>query len=515
MRNKWIYTIVVLALGLFASCSDNMDEPGADEKSRKVVFRLALDEAVGSRAAWNESYDAEDGNAFEKTIKGDSLRVAIFGTDNVMLGEVQDLLHWPVSTGTGEEYQFVGDISGIDLTAGEEYKIMVLANTTSASGSTTWSDMQYDFNQLSIPTGSIPMWGVKQVSLTLAEIQDIGVIDVLRAAAKVEVCFSEALKTEGYTFENVYINKIRDKGYFFPTNWNNVTETKEIDRSGGFRSSLGQLLGNTLFEIDGTTGNAFLYLPEFDNVTFGPVLISVALNDDEGNSRLFENAISFTDYDENTGLPIAGTTTNIIRNHYYRFVITEVKGEGLELIYLVADWEDGGEFTHTFDYPSYLNPVMDDAYIDSSLTEEQRASYAIVTEPTMVFDSDNALGTGTIPFSCWFKFDGPNGKVAIPTIAEGPANYVIEVYKNGAIIASGECVADPNNWYNIKIRPTASLGTENQAIIKFGITYHQDWMPTGGHIHLYINGDAAKTAWPNSGNDPKHIEIKQIKITNP
>ena len=124
MRNKWIYTIVVLALTLFASCSDNMEEAGTGGKSRKVVFRLSMDDALGSRGAWNEAYESVDGNIFEKSIKGDSLRVAIFNTENVMLGEVQSLLHWTTDV-EGNEYEFVGDFSHVTGLTPGEYKIKI------------------------------------------------------------------------------------------------------------------------------------------------------------------------------------------------------------------------------------------------------------------------------------------------------------------------------------------------------------------------------------------------------
>jgi hypothetical protein len=34
-------------------------------------------------------------------------------------------------------------------------------------------------------------------------------------------------------------------------------------------------------------------------------------------------------------------------------------------------------------------------------------------------------------------------------------------------------------------------------------------MPSGMSMYLFINGKVDEIAWPNSGSDPKIIEIKQ------
>jgi hypothetical protein len=224
---------------------------------------------------------------------------------------------------------------------------------------------------------------------------------------------------------------------------------------------------------------------------------------------VYPDAISFCQYDG--GKAVNNTAYNVVRNHYYHYTITNIKGDGLELVYLVADWEDGGAFEHTFDYPTYHNPVVDAGYFDSNLTEAQRKSYTITTVPQMVYSSD-ATGGNTKPFICWFKIDGPEGKSAKPSLAGSTTDYEIEVYKGGQRVSENLCTADASNWYEIRVIPKSALDTDERTV-KFGIVYNQQWMPTGSHIHLYINGDANNIAWPNSGTDPKHIEIKQVRET--
>ena len=99
MRTKWIYTILVLALGFFASCSDHLDESGAAGKSRKVVFRLSVTDAnVGSRALWSDTYDSSNAEGIENYINPNTLQVVVYEGTN-FVGKATHVVSWP---GTGE-----------------------------------------------------------------------------------------------------------------------------------------------------------------------------------------------------------------------------------------------------------------------------------------------------------------------------------------------------------------------------------------------------------------------------
>jgi hypothetical protein len=63
-----------------------------------------------------------------------------------------------------------------------------------------------------------------------------------------------------------------------------------------------------------------------------------------------------------------------------------------------------------------------------------------------------------------------------------------------------------NGWYNILIIPTDAAYTGKA---RFGITYTQDWMGAGSR-YLLINGEVDHIFWPNSGSEPRIIDIQQV-----
>jgi hypothetical protein len=111
-------------------------------------------------------------------------------------------------------------------------------------------------------------------------------------------------------------------------------------------------------------------------------------------------------------------------------------------------------------------------------------------------------------FVAWFKLTRPTNQLWSPVIDKSDTEYEIRVYNE-----AGDRLTDPadwkaaDSWYRIVVLP---LNAENSgAVVRFGITYTQEWMPDGTSMYLMINGKADEIAWPESGNDPKIIEIKQ------
>ena len=112
-------------------------------------------------------------------------------------------------------------------------------------------------------------------------------------------------------------------------------------------------------------------------------------------------------------------------------------------------------------------------------------------------------------FSVWFRMSEPIGQVWTPIVDKADTDYAIKVYTiSGVEITDAHQWVAADTWYNIKVIPLdpANVGD----VVKFGITYRQNWMPSGMSMYLFINGKADEIAWSNSGNDPKIIEIKQI-----
>jgi hypothetical protein len=84
--------------------------------------------------------------------------------------------------------------------------------------------------------------------------------------------------------------------------------------------------------------------------------------------------------------------------------------------------------------------------------------------------------------------------------------YTTEIDQMDATLKSGEKLLAYSGWYNIKIIPTDASYT---GITRFGITYSQDWMGVGSR-YLLINGEVNHIIWPNSGAEPRIINIQQV-----
>lgn len=510
MRTKWIHTIIVLAFGLFAvSCSNHIDESGASGKTRKVVFRLAVNDAVGGRAAWSTNNSSEHGTAMENRIDFNSLRLVICAVDNngalTKVGETNDLSYWSINGGattTGDpiEYQLVGDISDIELIETHSYRFFIYANFKAHHSNL----YQFDWEDVNGDDGYIPMWGVVTHSVTAAELQDLGTIHLLRAAAKVVVAFDASFPT-GYTVNSVTIKNYNETGNNLPSGWNTCENTTELDMEDCINVT-GNHVHETLPFIHNTDGTYTLYLPEYSNVSHASdkSVVQVTLN-----NRSYD--IHFCDYD-NAGIPNLTNGYNIVRNHIYRFNIKGIAAGGLKLSLEVADWTKGSVPTlGTLAYPTYVNPLLPSQNYD--------VNNEINIQPTM-----KKVGNETKSFEAWFHFISANiiptntDYVWKPTILDKtPNEYLIEVFKDGNTLvyssnnesSNQDLLTDYVGWFKIKVTPLETILVNEIFTLGISCSIHPSGFPSEDFF-LFINGENDDIAWPNSGNDRKFIEITQV-----
>lgn len=515
MRDTLKYIVLVLVGCVVASCSV-FDEGSCPDDAAKhqITLTLALDSQSGTRTTWGNDYEDLIGDSFENRIDLNSLTISIFTTANEKVGDVANLIYWSANA-NGTAYQFMGDISHLDLTANTEYKIMVLAN---APATARPEQSTFTLDDLDMEDGAIPFWGVHQNTLTLATMQDVGVIHMLRAAAKVEVELADNL---GYDLTGVTINRHNTMGYCIPNGWNEVKDTNELEYDLSmleYRS----VISTPLSFIEVTQGKRYvIYLPEYNNVLFPEyeAKISLELMHKTGDQHTlsYVDAIEFKNY---VGGEASGQAYNIVRNHIYRFSITAIYGSTVEFTYQVADWSrtDDWQWEQNFDYPSYHNPVLP----DTASPDNDPSNDVYPDRPTMYHTAPNTQGnivSESGAFSCWFQMTAPMGQTWTPVV-RGVANLCdIRVYKDAELVYTSESSqSDPtltdgsklvasNGWYNIKIIPTSA---DYAGTIDFGITYTQAWMGADGTRYLMINGEADHIIWPNSGNQPRLITITQI-----
>ena len=503
------------------------------EETHGINFTLSLDsQRSGTRAPWSEEYPSEAGVPFDFRIQPENLRVVIFTEDGTRLGLVNELDYWPINE-AHTEYQFVGQmpvefVNHINENGDERYyKFMVFANSGDhASGEEyiTYSHTQLDCTK---SDSSIPMWGVKVADVTplySRNYLDIGEIQLLRAAAKVEVTLSDNLKKKGTKILAANLKYYNQTGYVLPSGWSQVSSTTALDQENCMRNYRHAAVNLPLL-LDEATGNYYVYMAEYDNTNYSMERNKISLEFEvNGERKYFEDAISFCQY--SAGMPVENSYYNIVRNHIYEFEILNIAGSNLTLEYTVANWnseiwdDNGSEYEeHDLSYPTYHNPVV--PYDFLSLSADKQESYVIKTDPTMHFITGNPESGG---FHCYFQILAPEDVEWKPVIMNSLENYQVRVYrvdsnkiqqeklfdthpteeeKNKLNDYVGVCEA--GEWFHIAVFPLSNDGADKN-VVEFGISYYQKW--TDQYINLYVNGEYNNIRWPNSGNNPKIINIR-------
>ena len=498
----------------------------ATDKQYDVMFTVSLS-GQHTRAAWEEGYDpSEVGVPFDFRIMPDDLRMVVFTDDGERVGVIADLDYWPINE-AHTEFQFMGKmpVEVLDYIAAKgktTYRFMVLANCAdNLSGEEYITYSQAQLNPAN-ETSSIPMWGVKEVDVAPLYNRnrlDIGEISLLRAAAKIEVKLCDKLKKDGTTINSATLKYYNQTGYVLPSGWSQVTDTQKLDQENCFRIYRHAAL-NMPFIKDKETGDYYIYITEYDNINYtgerNKISIEFMVN---GEAKYFEDAISFCEYRDGAPVEDEDSHYNIVRNHIYEFEVLSIAGSSLVLEYTVADWttEDWGngeEYEeHNLSYPTYHNPVVPYAFLSST----NQSNFVITQQPTMHYNAGNLENGG---FHCYFQILAPEDVEWKPVFMGSKENYQLRVYKmdknlsqsSEAIFDSGETGKQGNigecgegEWYHIVIFPLSDEGA-GSTVIEFGISYYQAW--TDQYINLYVNGEYGNIRWPNSGSNPKLINIR-------
>ena len=506
-------------------CFISADEP------HEIIFTVSL-EGQSTRAEWGDGYDpSEVGVPFDFRLNPDELSVVVFASDGTRLGQVSEISYWPINE-EHTEFQFMGAmpkefVERVNAYGSQDsnYKFMVLANcgdNSSGEEYITYSHTQLD---ASSESSSIPMWGVTVADVTPlldGYSLDLGEISLLRAAAKIEVKLSDKLKSQGTTINTAILKYYNQTGYVLPSGWSQASTTHTLDQENCIRVYRHAALGVPFIKNE-KSGDYYLYVTEYDNENYAGERNKISLEFNvAGETKYFEDAISFCQY--RGGAPVENSHYSIVRNHIYEFEILSIAGSSLVLDYTVADWtaEDWGDGMdyeeHELAYPTYHNPVVPYEFL--ALAGDKQATYQIVQEPTMHFGGLNNLEAGG--FHCYFQILKPYDVQWKPVFMGSKENYQIRVYKVGKnLVQSSETIFDTEDkdkqgnlgavsegeWFHIVVFPKSADG-ENKTSIEFGISYYQQW--TDQYINLYVNGEYGNIRWPNSGDNPKIINIRHI-----
>lgn len=333
---KYIF-LSLLAVSVF-SCTQSEDDPtlapDIKEKEKvKVAFTLSLSsDSSASRSSegeenWGENQEntnADSGVDYDNQIDLNGLQVVLYYLDGTYAGKVEELTYVKTAQTT---YEFDGTVN--ERLEDGSYKVMVFANCPEVSDETALAELSFSHNM----DAGIPMWGFMTCNLSLipGNREHLGIIPVLRAMAKVEVSLSGEMIESGYTLNDVTLNVYNRLGHCLPMNYNlsGATNTEDLLVKTNTFNPLGTDTDSDLSfkEVDGVMT---VYVPEYDNTSANATkAVMIVTVNDEDYSLYFKDYSTDEDFD-------------IVRNHYYRYVITGISESSIvcKLYYYVSQWDE-------------------------------------------------------------------------------------------------------------------------------------------------------------------------------
>jgi hypothetical protein len=355
LRNIKILLLTLLPAMVTLSCSKTEDEPcgGTDVGARTIIFTLSFHETATRATTWGEDYDPSDyGTAMERRIDFANVAVEVCDPDSdtplariplTFLSRVTD------NAGSVTAYKFTCAINET-LDNDKAYKLAVRANYPDG-------EEEYGIDYL---RSFIPMWGFTTVTfgdLDTSRATEIAV-SLVRAAAKVEISMSEtSTKVKNYQITNVALLNVAAEGHCSPSRkmWRTFADTRALPFAssfnpleGDYRQSNGQLKAlPAVYDSDKKVWYA--YIPERDNTERDDhnqiTEFLVTVYNSATKATIAEIPLEFVERGAGGGITYDSdgniTPINIIRNHYYQFVITAVSIDqsvsGVTLNYTITD----------------------------------------------------------------------------------------------------------------------------------------------------------------------------------
>lgn len=427
-------------LGCFvlASCVNDDEGPCLPDSNGKtqVVFSLVLPDKAQTRSLWGEK-DSDSGEWINDWINGEdkdndidlgTIRIVIFDNAGGYIGTLGDEMSYlPKKTGTEpyEEtvYECIGTVpeaiaTQLTTASVKNFKFVVFANCT-VPKSITWDGLQTAI-VFDSDTDKIPMWGVisvENLTLKLGERTDLGPIVLLRALSKVTVALApktgQESKMDGFTYiSSVKVTNYNTTGYVVPSlpvAYESVTNTMALDTEECVHENTSD--PDTDLLIDGGTSKPkelTFWLFEFVNkgkedadqaqliVTLGKTVTNADTGEEQEVLKEFDFApIKFCTYDKNNGAP-SGDPFDIVRNHYYKFNITEVVG-GLYVVPTVAKWIDAPKLDYEIGMSTNIRLFDSWLYRYDLDTKDGKPDYSNWNESYMVVSTGSGSKTDVEP----------------------------------------------------------------------------------------------------------------------
>lgn len=333
------YLIIgILIPWLFLSCAKDDDVlVGGEDNPITVSFVLSTQNVLTraeSDTTWGDYYNKEGGNDFENQINSVAL---IVYNGNTQVAVIRDFQYFAptgtASDGCAESYLVVAEITEPIGETGN-YRFVVVANATLKADDVDNST----YSIANINTTGIPMWGAVTKSVSTNSNVDLGTIHLLRAVAKLEIVLSDEIAAD-FDISKAVVTKYNTKGYVFPGLVNDESEAINYDSTLNLNHA--ENIFNALYDGDSLSTNlkfvvaedkktCHVYITEWKAIAEN-AKIALQFSDD---NKPYE--IEFKNYEG--GKPV-GDPHNIVRNHNYRYTITNViVGVGLNLTCNVQPW---------------------------------------------------------------------------------------------------------------------------------------------------------------------------------
>lgn len=335
MLDKLFKIVVVCFMSwILAGCNSEGQPWTNDEQSEvNIYFRLSIDgePVTNSRGLLPVSVHIYDAATTQ------------------FIARIEELMCYPINS---EEtiFQFIGRIPNGKLQVDKLYKFMFFVNCEQPIPENEQLETMI-FDGTSVQKDiDCPMWGVCQYTLVadtdgaLKTSYDLGIVDLLRAVAKVHIALSDKV-AEDYLLTGAKINYANPTGYVLPTSWKSVTKTKELWADNllpkdFFRPLTAKTPLPCSFVSEVAGKQLAVYLPEYDNLTSKEAVVDVSVQDKQTKEKFtFQGNIKFREYTNGTVDPTS-TPQDIMRNHLYEFTIAKITiGSPLTVTTQVSPWE--------------------------------------------------------------------------------------------------------------------------------------------------------------------------------
>jgi hypothetical protein len=463
----WILFAVLLTMAL-SSCI--FEEGTMDCGKDSSYVRISLVLKTETRTETWQDYDPKGGDeAYDFAVNPSSINVLLVDSSTVY--KVDEI----VFTSTGSNtITFVGTLpSGLES---KEYSIVVTANEsmTDAELQTAYGKV-FTINTSETKNRNIPMFGLVKKNLTIENgyTNDIGNIYLLRATAKVAINMSTEMQNSGYSFSSVTVHNVRTQGHLSTSASAWPEETLNLDISTINDYTSGQVEDITVSDTSSNLTYSYLsddtvifYIPEYANSTKtgdDSTYIDVTIEGTDINGNVTEY-----EYPKALAFNLDGERQDIVRNHFYKFTVSNIFAGHLVGNLNVLPWD---MVTQTVEYS---NSVVIDEYLTWGEVDGNSwtTSNVDTTDLTASFTKEN---DNSEIMKVSFKISKPDGATWYAVLDQDNAGVFVFTDESGNILDTSAswqqsgAVGDTEATLYIKFNGTVSTTEDYTANLKFAL----------------------------------------------